>query len=219
MDAKRAVVLQALGIERFVSRTRPVVATPVLLVNAMERPALVDAIRHCQQCALASHRTQAVVGSGALTAAWFIVAEAPDREDDQSGDVLTGRAGALLTSMLRALGLTREQVFISTAVKCVPTAGVARVAELAACSSYLHRQIVLQQPTVVLCLGERVAQSVLGAASELAALRGQVHALSFSRASVVVTHALVDVLKQPLHKRAVWADLQLAADVVHGHSR
>jgi len=218
MDARRAVVLQALGIERFIPRavSQPRVAVVPSEVAAMDRQALSDTIGQCQQCALGASRTRPVVGSGAEAAPWFLLAETPDAEDDRSGVVLSGRAGALLTSMLRALGLAREQVFVSTAVKCVPSVRAVTVSELAACAPYVHRQVVLQQPKVVLCLGARVADQLLGVAGTLGDRRGRVHRLESAGCAVVVTHSLAEILKVPARKAQVWADLQLAADVVHG---
>ncbi len=218
MDARRAAVLQALGIERFIPRavSQPLVSVAPLEVAAMDRPVLSETIGQCQQCALGGSRTRSVVGSGAEAAPWFFLAETPDPEDDRSGAVLSGRTGALLISMLRALGLAREQVFVSTAVKCTPSARAVTVSELAACAPYVHRQVVLQQPKVVLCLGARVADQLLGVAGTLGDRRGRVHRLESVGCAVVVTHSLTDILKAPAHKAQVWADLQLAADVVHG---
>jgi DNA polymerase len=218
MDDRRAAVLQVLGIERFVSRTAvsAVAAVAPSEVAVMDHRLLAETIHHCEQCDLATRRTRSVVGSGAELAPWFLLAEAPDPEDNRSGEVLTGRMGALLSAMLRALGLSREQVFVSTAVKCATSVQSVSARELTACAPYTRRQMELQQPKVVLCFGAQVADQVLGAGNQLVELRGRVHRLPSVGCAVVVTHALADILKTPAHKAQVWTDLQLAADVVHG---
>ena len=119
-------------------------------------------------------RTQTVFGVGSLQAQWLIVGEAPGAEEDRQGEPFVGRAGQLLNSMLRAIGLAREQVYIANVLKCRPPGNRDPAAsESAACLPYLERQIALLNPRIMLAVGRIAAQNLLHTDAPLARLRQQ----------------------------------------------
>jgi uracil-DNA glycosylase len=122
-----------------------------------------------------------------------------------------GRAGQLLTSMLRALGLAREDVYIANVLKCRPPGNRdPRPEEARACRAYLDRQIELVAPTLIVAVGRIAAQNLLGTDAALARLRGRLHALGDRRRPVLVTYHPAYLLRSPAEKRKAWQDLLLA---------
>lgn len=165
----------------------------------------------CERCGLCRGRTQTVFGVGDRRADWFIVGEAPGAEEDLRGEPFVGRAGQLLTEMLRAMGLARERVFIANVLKCRPPGNRDPApAEIAACLPYLERQISLVQPRIVLVVGRIAAQSLLATDEPLARLRGRVHHFGPARVPLVVTYHPAYLLRSPAEKRKAWEDLKFA---------
>ena len=167
----------------------------------------------CQRCSLCATRTQTVFGSGNKNADWMLIGEAPGANEDREGKPFVGKAGLLLTEMLRAAGLTREQVFIANIIKCRPPENRdPKIDEVAACSEYLHRQIAVIQPKIILALGRIAAQNLLKTDQPIGKLRGAVHYLD--KIPVVVIYHPAYLLRSLLEKRKAWADLQMAMQVV-----
>ena len=124
---------------------------------------LKSAVTACTQCALHQTRTQTVFGVGSEIADWMIIGEAPGAEEDRRGEPFVGRAGKLLDEMLRALGLSRDRVFIANILKCRPPNNRDPAKDEAErCRAYLDRQIALVQPKIVLAVGRIAAQQLLG---------------------------------------------------------
>lgn len=172
---------------------------------------LVTAVTGCQRCGLCTGRTQAVFGMGARRARWMVIGEAPGLEEDRDGDPCAGKAGELLTAMLRACGVQRDEVFLTNVLKCRPGDNrEPEAAEVAECLPYLLNQMALVQPELVICLGRAPAQYLLGTDLPLAKLRGQVHHLQSPAVPVVVTYHPTYLLRAPQDKRKAWEDLQLA---------
>jgi DNA polymerase len=148
-----------------------------------------------------------------------VVGEAPGAEEDRRGEPFVGRAGQLLDSMLKAIGLARgERVFIANVLKSRPPGNRdPQPAEVASCLPYLHRQIALVRPKVILCVGRISAQNLLGTDTPLGKLRGRVHRLEPSGTPVVVTYHPAYLLRSPAEKRKAWTDLQFAREVASGH--
>jgi uracil-DNA glycosylase len=197
-----------------VSRTETVVPLGIPArddaVGAMGWDELVNAVRMCTKCSLHETRTQGVFGVGDRKARWMIIGEAPGADEDRQGEPFVGRAGQLLNSMLRAMGLAREQVFIANILKSRPPGNRdPRADETAACLPYLFRQIELVNPTLLLCVGRIAAQTLLETDTPIGKLRGKVHTLPSGRPLIVTYHPAY-LLRSPIEKRKAWADLVMA---------
>jgi len=170
-------------------------------------------VANCTKCALCATRTQTVFGSGNKQADWMLVGEAPGQHEDEQGLPFVGNAGLLLTEMLRAIGLTREEVFITNILKCRPPSNRDPHAdEVESCNDYLQRQLKLIQPKIILAIGRIAAQTLLKTDAPLAKLRGKVH--TFNNTPVVVVYHPAYLLRSLSEKRKAWLDLQLAIQTV-----
>jgi len=168
----------------------------------------------CTRCSLSATRTQTVFGVGNPHADWLIVGEAPGAEEDRRGEPFVGRAGQLLNSMLHAIGLAREQVYIANVLKCRPPGNRdPNLTEAAECLPYLERQIALLKPKIMLAVGRIAAQNLLRTDKTLGALRQQVHRFGLSDVPLVVTYHPAYLLRTPTEKRKAWDDLKFARDV------
>jgi len=177
-------------------------------------PELQARVAACRRCALCNTRTQTVFGVGNRSAQWLIVGEAPGAEEDRRGEPFVGRAGQLLNSMLRAIGLSREQVYIANVLKCRPPGNRDPAAgEAAECLPYLEQQIALLKPRVMLAVGRIAAQNLLRTDVTLGRLRGQVHTFGASKTPLVVTYHPAYLLRTPTDKRKAWEDLKFARGV------
>ncbi len=184
-------------------------------VSTLDWSGLVQQVASCQLCELHASRTQAVFGVGNQQADWLIIGEAPGADEDRQGEPFVGRAGQLLNAMLKAIGLTREEVYIANILKCRPPNNRdPKPEEAACCSPYLQRQIELIQPKLILALGRIAAQRLLQTNTSLARLRGQIHTLETSQTPVIVTYHPAYLLRSPAEKRKAWQDLQFAQDFV-----
>ncbi|MBN4079096.1 uracil-DNA glycosylase [Beggiatoa alba] len=191
-------------------------ATPEINVSNLDWPELQSTVSACTACALHQSRTQAVFGVGNHGADWMIVGEAPKADEDQQGTPFVGDSGQLLNNMLRALGLTREQVFITNILKCRPADDRdPRPEELSQCDVYLQRQIALLAPKVILAVGGVAAHSLLKLKTPVTKLRGQLH--HYDKTPVVVTYHPAYLLRKPREKAKCWEDLRFAASVVSGN--
>ena len=179
-------------------------------VASMGWEELATAVRSCTKCPLHATRTNAVFGVGDRKARWLIIGEAPGADEDKQGEPFVGRAGQLLNSMLKAIGLAREQVFIANILKSRPPNNRdPKPEEVQACIPYLHRQIELVDPTLILCVGRIAAQTLLNVDTPIGKLRGTVHRIGAGRPMVVTYHPAY-LLRSPVEKRKSWADLLLA---------
>jgi DNA polymerase len=177
-------------------------------------PELRARVAACTRCALSATRTQTVFGVGNQQAEWLIVGEAPGAEEDRQGEPFVGRAGQLLNSMLRAIGLPREQVFIANVLKCRPPGNRDPAAgETAECLPYLEQQIALLKPKIMLAVGRIAAQNLLRTDVTLGRLRQQVHRFGSSQVPLVVTYHPAYLLRTPGDKRKAWEDLKFAREV------
>lgn len=164
----------------------------------------------CRKCKLCEARTNTVPGEGLATARLVVVGEGPGRTEDETGRPFVGKAGELLTKILAAIELPREQVFICNVVKCRPPENrLPQYDEIAACVPYLHRQIDLVKPKVILAMGGTAAQTLLNTKQSLGALRNQVH--RFRGIPLLVTYHPAALLRNPNWKRPTWDDVRIAA--------
>lgn len=150
-------------------------------------------------------------GVGDCAADWLIVGEAPGAEEDLTGEPFVGRAGRLLDQMLLAVGLDRSRVYIANVLKCRPPGNRdPQAGEIAECIGYLHRQIALLQPRIILVVGRVAAQALLAQEQPLGRMRGQAWTLPGGRTPVVVTYHPAYLLRKPSEKAKAWQDLLLA---------
>jgi len=172
--------------------------------------ALAKRIVACTACRLSGTRTHAVPGQGNPRARLMFVGEAPGRDEDLQGLAFVGRSGQLLTRMIEALGLQREEVFIANVIKCRPPKNRDPAAdEVQACFHFLMDQIDLIRPEVICTLGGCATNSLLGRSDPMHRMRGRV--FPFRGAQVVPTYHPSYLLRRPEEKRKAWADLQVAA--------
>ncbi len=168
-------------------------------------------LKHCRACGLAEQRTNVVFGSGSRNADWLIVGESPGQEEDKLGEPFVDTSGTLLNAMLFALGLKREQVFVTNIVKCRPLQKRdLGKNELERCANYLRRQVALVNPRVILLLGRAAAQGVLSSGESIADMRGRRHFFPGTDIPMVVTYHPAYLLRKPMDKRKIWQDLQYA---------
>jgi DNA polymerase len=216
---RRIEYLDAMGLEAWLPRrSRPPGPAAISAGHAADGAApdwgqLRAQVAACTRCALSATRTQTVFGVGNLHADWLVVGEAPGAEEDRRGEPFVGRAGQLLNSMLRAIGLAREQVFIANVLKCRPPGNRdPSAAEVRECLPHLERQIELLKPKIMLVVGRIAAQNLLHTDAPLARLRRQLHHFGPSKVPLVVTYHPAYLLRTPTDKRKAWEDLQFARE-------
>jgi uracil-DNA glycosylase family 4 len=231
MSDARNDYLTQLGIDQYVRRPQPsaasaesvparVATTEAVLetpgeVPGMDWETLERTVAACTRCALHSTRTQTVFGVGNRNAEWLVIGEAPGVEEDARGEPFVGRAGQLLNSMLKAIGLAREQVFIANILKCRPPGNRdPKPEEAVQCRPYLERQIALLGPKIILAVGRIAAQNLLATETPIGKLRGRVHSFGAARTPLVVTYHPAYLLRSPGEKRKAWSDLKLAVEVL-----
>jgi len=177
--------------------------------------ALVPVIDACRKCQLGSSRQSSVPGEGDPRAGLVVVGEAPGATEDETGRPFVGRAGQLLTEILRAIGLAREEVFICNVLKCRPPLNRdPEPLEVSACSPYLHRQLELIGPRVILAMGRPAAHALLGSNAALNELRGRVH--RYRGIPLIVTYHPAALLRNPHWKRPTWDDVRIARRIYDG---
>jgi uracil-DNA glycosylase family 4 len=177
---------------------------------------LADQIHACQACELGRQRTNAVPGEGPADARLVVVGEGPGATEDETGRPFVGRAGELLTDILAAIDLPREQVFICNVVKCRPPSNRKPLpAEVEACVPYLHRQLAILQPAVILAMGGTAAETLLNTRQSLGSLRNKVH--EFRGIPLVVTYHPAALLRNPHWKKPTWDDVRIARQLVEQH--
>lgn len=166
-----------------------------------------DDLGDCQRCKLCQDRTHIVFGAGNPGARLVFVGEGPGAEEDRQGLPFVGRAGQLLTRMIEAIQMRRDEVYICNVVKCRPPKNrTPQEDEIAACSPFLLRQLAVLQPEVICCLGLTAAQALLQVRTPIGELRGKIH--SFQGARLVATYHPAYLLRNPAAKRQVWEDLK-----------
>jgi DNA polymerase len=241
MDPKRLNHLHDLGIAAWTPRrgtksaavARPAQARPESVAVTAPTAAAVDAraaaiasmdwqdlkaaVQGCTICGLRAGCTQTVFGVGDESAKWLVVGEAPGADEDRKGEPFVGRAGQLLNSMIAAVGLKREQVYIANILKCRPPNNRdPKPEEAELCRPYLERQIALVKPKLILAVGRIAAQNLLHTDTTIGRLRGTVHKLG--ELPVVVTYHPAYLLRSPGEKRKAWDDLKLAMRVAKGET-
>jgi uracil-DNA glycosylase family 4 len=164
-------------------------------------------IRECQRCGLGATRTNFVFGSGNPDAGILFVGEAPGQEEDRQGLPFVGAAGDLLTKIIEAMKLTRDDVYICNVLKCRPPNNRdPQPDEVASCEPYLQKQIDLVQPKVICCLGRHAAHALLKTDQSLSRLRGRAH--EYRGIPLIVTYHPAALLRNDQYKRPTWEDVK-----------
>lgn len=192
------------------------VALPEVVEHVVALEDLAGVAAHvagCRRCPLAAGRTHTVPGEGDPAARLMLIGEGPGATEDETGRPFVGRAGELLDSILSAIDLRREEVFIANVVKCRPPNNRKPLPdEMGACLPYLARQIALIRPAVIVALGGTAAEALLGARSSLGALRGTVHRLG--GIPLIVTYHPAALLRNPHWKKPTWDDVRIARQLL-----
>ena len=175
--------------------------------------------RACRKCGLCETRTHAVPGVGSAATGIVFVGEAPGADEDAQGEPFVGRAGQLLTQIIKAMDeralipgvtLDRSTVYICNVLKCRPPENRDPLPhEIEMCSPYLRRQLEVIKPRIICCLGKFAAELLVGVKGTIASLRGKVY--RYQGAKLIVTYHPAACLRNPNYKRPVWEDMQLLA--------
>lgn len=165
----------------------------------------------CERCRLSEKRQKVVFGSGIVGAKLMFIGEGPGAQEDRQGLPFVGPAGALLTKIIGAIGLTREEVYIANIVKCRPPGNRdPRPDEVVACRGFLEQQIALVAPKVIVALGRVAAQTLLGNDFSLGRMRNQWYQLH--GVDLRVTYHPAALLRNSGYKRPTWEDMQEVRD-------
>jgi uracil-DNA glycosylase len=164
-------------------------------------------IGDCKRCKLCQQRNKIVFGAGSSEAQLVFVGEGPGRDEDIQGLPFVGRAGKLLTQMIEAMGLRRDDVYICNVVKCRPPENrTPEPDEVETCSPFLFRQLNVIRPKAIVCLGAVAFQSLMGSKQSISRLRGQW--LDFRGTPMMATYHPAYLLRNPNAKGEVWEDLK-----------
>ncbi|MCH7896041.1 MAG: uracil-DNA glycosylase [candidate division NC10 bacterium] len=162
----------------------------------------------CTRCKLHPHRTQIVFGVGHPQADLVFVGEAPGADEDAQGEPFVGRAGQLLTRMIEAMGLKRQDVYICNVIKCRPPSNrTPESDEIASCEPFLIAQIKAITPKLICALGGIAVSALLKTKAPLSKLRGRFH--DYQGIPLLVTYHPAYLLRNPNEKKSAWQDLQL----------
>src|SRR5919197_3502525 len=180
-------------------------SSAVLEAETLEE--LRTAIGDCRKCKLWSGRTHLVFGVGNPKAELMFIGEAPGRDEDIQGEPFAGRAGQLLTKIIEAIGLSRDDVYIANVIKCRPPGNRnPEPDEVEQCEPFLFRQIDAVSPKVIVALGTFAAKTLLRTQDPISRLRGRVY--EFRGAKLIPTFHPAFLLRSPDRKRDVWEDMK-----------
>ena len=172
--------------------------------------AILGGIHACEACELAQNCTQKVPGVGSHNARLMIVGEGPGHDEDIRGEPFVGRSGQLLDRMLLAIGIERDQVYITNIVKCRPPNNRdPKPEEAQQCRRFLMDQIEQIKPAVILSVGRVSAHNLLGSNQPVGKLIKQMHQLPDTEIPVKVTYHPAYLLRNPSAKAIAWQDMQL----------
>jgi len=186
----------------------PEPAIPGKLISNFDISELRTTVLQCKLCSeLAKTRNKVVFGSGDLHAWVVFVGEAPGADEDAQGLPFVGRAGQLLTKIIEAMGMTRDQVFICNVLKCRPPNNRPPApGEVVNCRPYLKRQLELIRPKVIIALGNHAAKALLQTEQGISQMRGTFQ--EYEGIPVMCTYHPAYLLRSPGEKRKVWEDMK-----------
>ncbi len=175
---------------------------------AVALSALRDALGNCTRCGLHKQRTNIVFGEGNPNARLVFVGEGPGKDEDETGKPFVGAAGQLLTKIIEAMGLTRDEVYICNVVKCRPPNNrTPEETETSVCGLFVRRQLAVIRPKITVALGGTAAAYLLETKQPISKLRGRFH--QHSGLMIMPTFHPSYLLRNPGEKRAVWNDMQM----------
>lgn len=210
MSTSQNVYLAAMGLTQWQLRSGK---KPPESRLQLDWEGLRQAVAQCTACGLQGSRTQTVFGVGDPKADLMIIGEAPGFYEDQQGEPFVGRAGQLLTAMLKAIKRERSQVYIANILKCRPPNNRdPQPEEVALCTPFLNQQIALIQPKLILAVGRIAAHYLLNTKQALSQLRGQVHHYGKDQTPLIVSYHPAYLLRNPRDKAQAWQDWQLALE-------
>jgi uracil-DNA glycosylase len=190
-------------------------ADPIAQLDTLDAVGVM--VEGCRKCPLGHSRLNSVPGEGDPGAGFVCVGEAPGATEDETGRPFVGRAGQLLNEILKAIGFAREDVFICNVLKCRPPNNRdPEPLEVQACAPYLHRQLELIRPRVILALGRPAAHALLGSNASLGDLRGKLH--RYRGIPLIVTYHPAALLRNPHWKRPTWDDVRIARRLFDGEA-
>jgi len=173
--------------------------------------ALRETIEHFEGCSLSRTAKSLIMARGAIKDGIMVIGDAPEADDDRSGEAFSGRPGVLLDAMLKAIGLERSSLVLTTAIPWRPPGNRAATGqELDVCTPFLVRQVELVKPKLILALGAMPAQLLAGRSESILKLRGQWLSVASKEMTVPMLATLppVYLLRQPMQKRFAWRDLK-----------
>ncbi len=216
MSGLRQRYLAEMGIPVWLLRgSEPATAAATELDSTDSWDELATTVSQCTRCALHRGRTQTVFGVGRRDADLLIIGEAPGAEEDRQGEPFVGRAGQLLNAMLRAIGVSREEVYIANILKCRPPNNRdPKPEEAGTCTPYLNQQIGLIGPRAILAVGRVAAQWLLQSDMPIGRLRGRELEYGQGRIPLVVTYHPAYLLRSPLAKAKSWQDLCIVKELI-----
>jgi len=177
-------------------------------VNAISLEELHQKIQNCNQCPLGKTRNKLVFGSGNPNADILIIGEGPGADEDMTGLPFVGRAGQLLTKILEAIELTRDEVYIANIVKCRPPGNRRpEINEVDKCEPYLLKQIELIKPKFILALGLTAIETLFKTKFKMADIRGKL--LEYHNIKTLATYHPAALLRNPNYKKGTWEDVKL----------
>ncbi len=165
-------------------------------------------ICECLKCPLGQTRTKFVFGTGNPKSGVVFIGEAPGADEDAQGEPFVGRAGQLLTKIIEAVGMKRQDVYICNILKCRPPNNRAPLPmESESCTPYLMKQLELIKPKFIICLGRTAAQWLLKTNDGLSVMRGKVH--DYHGINLIVTYHPAALLRNPEWKHPTWEDMKM----------
>jgi uracil-DNA glycosylase len=231
--ARYYATLSSIGVPRRKSAVAPAAAAPAFRPTAASTPvstasaALVitegptdlagvrDWIGDCRRCKLHSGRKTIVFGQGNPNAELMFVGEAPGSDEDEQGLAFVGRAGQLLTKIIEAIDLTRDDVFIANVIKCRPPENRnPEPDEIMSCQPFLERQIAVIRPKVLVGLGKFAGQWLLKTAEPISKIRGRIG--DYQGIKAIPTWHPAYLLRTPTAKKDVWEDMKLVRSLLRG---
>ncbi|UCG38622.1 MAG: uracil-DNA glycosylase [bacterium] len=209
MDPLKRLYLESIGVHYLPCRPQDRTAAPDQPLQ--EFPADLQALRRhigdCRRCPLAEGRRNLVFGTGSPEADLVFVGEAPGKDEDLKGEPFVGKAGQLLTRIINAMGLGREDVYICNVIKCRPPGNRDPLPEeVAQCEPFLKAQLDILRPRIICALGSFAARALIGPEVRISKVRGRLS--EYNGIPLIPTYHPSFLLRNPGAKREVWEDVQ-----------
>jgi len=179
----------------------------IVMEKAARLADLEKVVQLCARCPLKKTRTNLVFGEGNPAAEIMFVGEAPGHDEDLQGRPFVGKAGQLLTRIIQAMGMQREDVYIANILKCRPPENrTPHLTEITSCARYIFQQINIIKPKVIVGLGNIAVKALLNTDQSISSLRGKLH--DFDGMKLMPTYHPAYLLRNPYSKSDVWDDIK-----------